>query len=90
MINNNLNKTIERLEVLKGVLYSNANKHPTTLKDLLNSGKQQAYSHIYFEVENIVELQKKKDLGYINWKVINLVLGFCVGAMFTLYALNKA
>jgi len=79
---------ISRLNDLEKALYENANKNPNNLKDLLASGKQQAYSHIYFEVKNILKEQTKKDVGYINWKIMNLILGFAIGGLFVLYALN--
>jgi hypothetical protein len=79
---------ISRLNDLEKVLYENANKNPNNLKDLLASGKQQAYSHIYFEVKNILKEQAKKDVGYINWKIMNLIIGFAIGGLFVLYALN--
>ena len=79
---------ISRLYDLEKTLYENANKNPNNLKDLLASGKQQAYSHIYFEVKNIIKEQEIKDKGYINWKILNLILGFSLGGLFMLYALN--
>jgi hypothetical protein len=79
---------IRCLNDLEKVLYENANKNPNNLKDLLASGKQQAYSHIYFEVKNIIKEQEIKDKGYINWKILNLILGFSLGGLFMWYALN--
>jgi len=79
---------ISRLYDLEKILYENANKNPNDLKDLLAYGKQQAYSHIYFEVKNIIKEQEIKDKGYINWKILNLILGFSLGGLFMWYALN--
>ena len=79
---------ISRLYDLEKTLYENANKNPNDLKDLFASGKQHAYSHIYFEVKNIIKEQEVKDKGYINWKILNLILGFSLGGLFMWYALN--
>ena len=83
-----IGNVISRLYDLEKTLYENANKNPNNLKDLLASGKQQAYSHIYFEVKNIIKEQEIKDKGYINWKILNLILGFSLGGLFMWYALN--
>ena len=32
--------------------------------------------------------QLKKDVGYINWKILNLIIGFTIGGLFMWYALN--
>ena len=83
-----LGSVISRLYDLEKVLYENANKNPNNLKDLFDSGKQQAYSHIYFEVKNIIKEHEIKDKGYINWKILNLILGFSLGGIFMWFALN--
>ena len=83
-----IGSVISRLYDLEKTLCENANKNPNDLKDLLASGKQQAYSHIYFEVKNIIKEQEIKDQGYINWKILNLILGFSLGGLFMWYALN--
>lgn len=53
---------ISRLYDLEKTLYENANKNPNDFKDFLASGKQQAYSHIYFEVKNIIKELSLKTL----------------------------
>lgn len=54
----------------------------------VQSGKQYAYSHVWFELKGVVEDMTKLPAGYINWKIINLIIGFAVGGLFMWFALN--
>jgi len=71
-----INNLLELLERCANVM---PEKH-----NLLQNGKQVAYSHIYFELRRIIDSDK---VGYINWKVMNLIIGFVAGT-FWVYILS--
>ena len=80
----------DRLLATVDSIKEEANKNPEKKCEgyLLRAGKQQAYSHIWYEMQQIIEQMNKVDAGYINWKVFNLLIGFAVGGLFMWYVLN--
>jgi len=80
----------DRLLATVDSIKEEANKNPEKKCEgyLLQAGKQQAYSHIWFEMQKVIEQMNKVDGGYINWKVFNLMIGFAVGGLCVLLALN--
>ena len=79
---------IKRLKEIQDICYSEANKNIGVENNLFEQGKMSGYSHIYFELKNLETVIAKKDIGFINWKIVNLVLGFALGGLFVLYSLN--
>lgn len=45
---------VNSLILLQEIVFVNANKNPKDSNDLLGAGKQEAYSHIYFDLEKIL------------------------------------
>jgi hypothetical protein len=79
-----INKTgYDRLLETINSIKKEADKNPEKKCEgyLLQAGKQQAYSHIWFEMQPIIEQMNKFDAGYINWKVFNLLIGFAAGGI---------
>lgn len=90
----NVNKTqaVNYKPMLATVDYirTEANKNPDKKSEgyLLQCGKQLAYSDVWLRLKRIIDESNKTPIGYINWKILNLIIGFAVGGLFMWYALN--
>jgi len=86
------NEAMQYEPLLAAVNYvkGEANKNPDKKSEgyLLQCGKQMAYSDVWFRLKEIIDNQNKTQIGYISWKIMNLIIGFAVGGLFMWYALN--
>ena len=73
-----LDAVIGHLTSIEQLCKQEAEKNPVD-KDLFQSGKQQAYSHIYFEIKQILE--KADWIAGDRWfyKGVIGVISFCLG-----------
>ena len=74
-----------------GSIKEEANENPDKKSDgyLLQCGKQQSYSHVWFELKDITSKMNETPKGYINWKIMNLLIGFSIGGLSILLLLNQ-
>ena len=74
-----LGAVISRLTSVEQLCKQEAEKNPVG-KDLFQSGKQQAYSHIYFEMKPILEIANwiagDRALGKVAIGIVSFCLGF--------------
>ena len=54
----------------------------------LEVGKQSAYSHIWLHMKDLKDKFDKEDKSFINWKVMNLLIGFVLGACTIVWLFN--
>jgi len=73
-----LGAVISRLTSVEQLCKQEAEKNPVG-KDLFQSGKQQAYSHIYFEMKPILEKANWIAGDRAFYKVAISVISFCLG-----------
>ena len=81
---NKLDTFISILTSLEQLCRKEAEKNPVG-KDFFQSGKQQAYSHIYFEIKSIL-----KEANWISgdmalYKVAIGIVSFCLGFLFCMW-----
>jgi hypothetical protein len=73
-----LNAVITKLTSIHQLCKEEAEKSPVG-KDLFQSGKQAAYSHMYFVMKPILERAKWIDSDRIFYMVIVPIITFCLG-----------
>lgn len=80
----------DRLLMVVNSIKEGADKNPDRKSDgyLLQAGLQQAYSHVWHEMQSVIEDMNRTGMGYINWKIFNLLIGFAVGGIFVLLILT--
>ena len=69
----------ETQDIIKGKASEPAK--PEGRIDPLRSGRMEAFSTAWFMIQHCIDRQKKGDVGYINWKAANLLIGFIVGLL---------
>lgn len=75
---NTLGAVISRLISIQQLCKQEAEKNPVG-GDFFQSGKQQAYSHIYFEIKSIVKEANWIDGDRALYKVAIGIVSFCLG-----------
>lgn len=85
-----LGAVISRLTSVERLCKQEAEKNPVG-KDLFQSGKQQAYSHIYFEMKPILEKANRIAGDKAFHKVAIGIVSFCLGflACMWMFGLTK-
>lgn len=86
-----LDSAIMRLYEIERFCQVEAQKNPVN-NDLFQSGKQQAYSHIYFELMpayldliSIVKRENQLSSDKLGLKMLIGVVSFCIGAICILF-----
>jgi len=68
----------------------NADINPKRNSDgyMFDSGKQHAYSDVWYRLNRVTKEMIHTREGYINWKVMNLMIGFIIGGILFLWILT--
>lgn len=75
-----LGDVIRQLTFVEQLCKQEAEKNPVN-NDLFQSGKQQAYSHIYFKMKPILEKAKGIAGDKLFYKVAIGIISFCLGVL---------
>jgi hypothetical protein len=75
----------ELIEIVKPEAEKKIQAKVGTPEYFMESGKQQSYSHIYTELRRLQDKFMREDGYFFNWKVANLLLGFCAGVLFAIW-----